>query len=91
MQLNHVTSQKIIFGLSEDARGRINSIYMTSVFVIGASGSLIASASFEAGGWLLTTAIGAGIALLSLGVFLVCDRKSVEAPGSDVVLSGRDR
>lgn len=91
VQLNHVASQKIIFGLSDDARGRINSIYMTSVFVIGASGSLIASASFEAGGWLLTTGIGAGIALLSLGVFLVFDRKNIEASRSDVVLRRRDR
>ncbi|MEO8439058.1 MAG: hypothetical protein ABI540_02440 [Spartobacteria bacterium] len=47
----------------------MNSIYMTTVFVIGASGSVIASASFEAGGWPLTAGIGA----LSLGVFLLGD------------------
>ncbi len=74
VQLNQITSQKIIFEISAEARGRINSIYLTSMFVIGASGSLIGSASFEAGGWLLATGIGAGIGLVSLGVFLFCDR-----------------
>lgn len=74
VQLNQITSQKIIFAISEDARSRINSIYLTSMFVIGASGSLIGSASFETGGWLLTARLGAGIGALSLGVLLVCDR-----------------
>lgn len=74
IQLNQITSQKIIFELSDDARSRINSIYLTTMFVVGASGSLIGSASFEAGGWLLTTGIGAAIGALSLGVFLLCDR-----------------
>lgn len=73
VQLNHVTSQKIIFDLSSEARGRMNSIYMTTLFVIGASGSVIGSASFEAGGWPLTAAIGAGMGALSLGVFLLRD------------------
>ncbi|MGI8957184.1 MAG: MFS transporter [Chthoniobacterales bacterium] len=75
VQLNQITSQKIIFDISEEARGRINSIYLTSMFGIGASGSLIGSASFEAGGWLLTTALGAAIAALSFLVFLLCDRR----------------
>lgn len=87
VQLNHVTGQKIIFGLSGDARGRINSIYMTSIFVIGASGSLIGSASFAAGGWLLTAAIGAGIGGLSLAVFLLCDRSGERGVRSESALA----
>ncbi len=78
VQMNHITGQKIIFDLSRDARGRVNAIYMTSIFVIGASGSLIGSASFEAGGWWLTAGIGAVIGALSLGVFLLCDRGEKE-------------
>jgi len=75
IQLNQITSQKIIFDLSTDARGRVNAIYMTSMLVIGASGSLIGSASYSAGGWLLAAAIGAGIGGLSLLVFLFFDRE----------------
>ncbi len=76
VQLNQITSQKIVFEISEEARARINSIYLTSMFVVGASGSLIGSASFEAGGWLLTTSLGAGIGAISLAVFLFCDRRA---------------
>lgn len=74
VQLNQITGQKIIFALSEEARGRVNSIYMTLMFVVGASGSLIGSATFAAGGWSLSAGIGAGIGALSLGIFLFCDR-----------------
>ena len=74
MQLNQITSQKIIFDISDEARSRVNSIYLTSMFVIGASGSLIGSASFEAGGWSLAAGIGAVIGAISLTVFFVLDR-----------------
>jgi predicted MFS family arabinose efflux permease len=74
IQLNQITSQKIVFEISTEARGRVNSIYLTTMFAVGASGSLIGSASFEAGGWLLSTAIGATIGAVSLGIFLFRDR-----------------
>lgn len=77
IQLNQITSQKIVFEISEEARGRVNSIYLTTMFAIGASGSLIGSASYEAGGWLLATGIGAAIGATSLGVFLFCDRAGI--------------
>ena len=73
MQLNQITGQKIILELSQEARGRINSIYLTSIFVIGASGLLIGSASVEAGGWLLTAGIGAAMGVISLVLFLLWD------------------
>ncbi len=75
VQLNQVTSQKIIFEISTDARSRINSIYLTSMFVVGASGSVIGSASYEAGGWFLTATLGAVIGAISFAVFLFCDRR----------------
>ena len=74
VQLNQITSQKIIFDISDEARSRVNSIYLTSMFVIGASGSLIGSASFEAGGWSLAAGIGAVIGAISLTVFFLLDR-----------------
>lgn len=73
-QLNQITGQKIIFEISAEARSRVNSIYMTSMFVIGASGSLIGSVTFAAGGWNLSAGVGAAIGALSLGIFLRFDR-----------------
>jgi predicted MFS family arabinose efflux permease len=75
VQLNQISGQKIIFALSAEARGRINAAYMSIVFLIGASGSLIGSASYAAGGWRLSAAIGAGIGLLALATFATFDRK----------------
>ncbi len=74
VQLNQITGQKIVFDLSSEARSRLNSIYLTAMFVIGATGSLIGSAAFAAGGWMLTAGIGAAIGTISLVIFLLCDR-----------------
>ncbi len=70
VQLNQITGQKIVFEISQEARSRVNSIYMTSMFVLGASGS----ATFAAGGWWLAVGVGAGMGLVSLGAFLVFER-----------------
>ncbi|CAN5606293.1 hypothetical protein BH18VER2_BH18VER2_00080 [soil metagenome] len=51
------------------------------MFGIGASGSLVDSPSSEAGGWLLTTALGTAIASLSFLVFLLCDRGAKNRAG----------
>lgn len=75
VQLNQISSQRIIFGLDPHARGRINGIYMTIVFVIGALGSLVGTASYETGGWTLAALIGAGIGALCLAVFALLDRR----------------
>ncbi|WNO54998.1 MFS transporter [Stakelama saccharophila] len=74
VQLNQITGQKIIFALSSDARARVNAAYMTVMFVVGASGSLIGSATFEHGGWTLSALTGAAIGGIALVIFLLFDR-----------------
>lgn len=74
VQLNQITGQKIIFEISQEARSRVNSIYLTSMFAIGAMGSLIGSACYDRGGWETTVAVGAAIGAASMVVFLLCDR-----------------
>lgn len=75
VQLNQISGQRIIFSLDPAARGRINAIYMTIVFMVGALGSVVATASYDRGGWPLTAWIGAGIGGVLLAVFLLVDRK----------------
>jgi predicted MFS family arabinose efflux permease len=67
MQANQIIGQRIIYAIDPNARGRINAIYMTVIFVSGAFGSLIAGITYFYGGWALTAATGAflGIALLA--------------------------
>ncbi|TPG22635.1 MFS transporter [Sphingomonas koreensis] len=74
VQLNQITGQKIIFALSKDERSRVNSAYMTVMFLVGATGSLIGSASYGAGGWTASAISGAAIGGVTLAAFVLFDR-----------------
>lgn len=69
VQTNQILSQRIIFSLNDAARGRLNAVYMTIVFLLGSSGSAIAAASYFYGGWWATCLTGAIMGLTVLGAF----------------------
>jgi len=79
VQANQVVGQRMILGLPARARGRVNSIYMTVVFLGGAAGSALASLSFVHGGWRLTCFCGAVLGLLALALFAT-ERRPVKPP-----------
>lgn len=54
----HSSNQNIIFRLREDAKSRINSIYMTAYFIGGASGSALGVYAWHHGGWNMTCIAG---------------------------------
>jgi predicted MFS family arabinose efflux permease len=70
VQANQVVSQRIIFSVAAETRGRVNAIYMTFTFAGGAIGSVLGTITYHWGGW-NTTAIAGGVmgalALLLLG------------------------
>ncbi|WP_298394248.1 MFS transporter [Sphingobium sp.] len=74
VQMSQITGQKLIFSLDPHARGRINAAYVTVMFVIGALGSVIGSATFEAGGWSASAMAGAAIGGIATLAFLLFDR-----------------
>ena len=74
VQLSQITGQKLIFSIDPDARGRINAAYMTVMFVVGALGSVIGSATYEAGGWSASAIAGAAIGGVATLGFLLFDR-----------------
>jgi predicted MFS family arabinose efflux permease len=51
-QMNMVLGQREIYALDPASRGRLNALYVTSVFVGGATGSLIASPLYTTAGWI---------------------------------------
>lgn len=75
-QANQVLSQNVVYSLRPEARGRINAIYMTLMFVGGALGSGLAPFLYVSGGWTLCAAAGTGLALLALAVFATERRKT---------------
>jgi predicted MFS family arabinose efflux permease len=69
-QLNQVLGQRVLFSILPEARGRINAVYMTVVFLAGAFGSTLATLSFDKGGWTATASVGAALATTAFFFFL---------------------
>jgi predicted MFS family arabinose efflux permease len=67
-QINQVLGQRVIFSLPGGDRGRVNAVYMTIVFLLGAGGSAIATLAYDAYGW--SGAMGAGAAIGGLALLL---------------------
>ena len=51
VQANQISNQTRIFGLAPGARGRVNTIYMTSYFIGASLGSLLAAIAWERWQW----------------------------------------
>jgi predicted MFS family arabinose efflux permease len=60
--LSHAANQSSAFALRPDARGRINSVYMTGYFLGGAIGTSLATLAYSVGGWRWTCGFGAACA-----------------------------
>jgi predicted MFS family arabinose efflux permease len=75
VQTNQIASQRVIFAVPAEMRGRVNAIYMTLVFVGGALGSFLGALIYATGGWtwiaiaggLIGAALVAAFALQHLG------------------------
>jgi predicted MFS family arabinose efflux permease len=67
VQSTHISNQIMIFGLQPEARNRLNTVYMVSYFLGGASGTYVASLLWNRYQWNGVCAIGlsfSGIALI---------------------------
>lgn len=63
-----ISNQHIIYALDTSARSRINTVFMTGMFLGGAAGSAIATLAWREGGWLLVSLLGV---MLAVSAFLV--------------------
>jgi predicted MFS family arabinose efflux permease len=71
VQMNMVLGQREIYALDAASRGRLNALYVTSVFIGGAVGSLIASPLYAHGGWTGVVIAGSAFPLVALLRFFV--------------------
>lgn len=69
VQTNMVVSQRIVFSVPAEIRGRVNALYMTIMFLGGAVGSVLGTVTYHGGGWTATAATGGVMGLLMLGLF----------------------
>ncbi len=70
VQGHQVLGQRDIYALSEDSRARINTVYMTTVFIGGAIGSAVSGVLFQRYGWTSVCVFGGALFLLGAGVWL---------------------
>jgi predicted MFS family arabinose efflux permease len=64
VQTNQVCGQRIIFALSAQARGRINAIYLTTIFLFGSMGPSVATWLYERSGWTAVASAGSAIGIV---------------------------
>jgi predicted MFS family arabinose efflux permease len=72
VQMNMVLGQRAVYMLDAKSRARLNALYMTSIFIGGATGSALASTLYEHGGWLAIILLGSAlplVALICLGLY----------------------
>ncbi|HEX8714801.1 MAG TPA: MFS transporter, partial [Solirubrobacteraceae bacterium] len=59
-----ITNQSVIYALVPEARSRLTTAYMTTVFASAAAFSALASAIYDSGGWSAVATLGGALALL---------------------------
>lgn len=67
---NLVVSQREIFSLGAEVRGRLNGLFISTFFLGGAAGSAAGAWAYASGGWDLTALTGASLPVLALLAFL---------------------
>lgn len=71
VQANQIVSQRLIFSVAPERRGRVNAIYMTSIFMGGALGSVTATMLYQWGGWAAAATVGALLGVIPFLMFMV--------------------
>jgi predicted MFS family arabinose efflux permease len=71
VQANQIVSQRIIFAIAPEKRGRLNAIYMTSAFIGGAIGSTLGTLTYHYGGWTGTAAFGTLLGVIGVVLFTI--------------------
>ena len=69
-----VSNQHIIYVLDPEARSRLNTIFMTGMFLGGATGSAVATVAWGYGAWSAVSLLGAVLAAVALGVRILDQR-----------------
>lgn len=76
VQMNMVLGQREVYALHAAVRGRLNALYMTSIFIGGAIGSSLAGILYAHGGWTWIVLAGSTFPLIALAGLLTNNIRS---------------
>ena len=71
VQLVMISNQHVVYSLDPAARSRLNTVFMTSMFLGGASGSALAMLAWTHVGWPGVAALGIGYCVVAVALFLL--------------------
>ncbi|TYB74309.1 MFS transporter [Bizionia myxarmorum] len=77
MQGLHITNQNIIFSKNEEARNRVNTIYMVSFFIGGSAGTSLGAVAWQYYGWTGVSILGIALSVAIAVVHLLFHKKTI--------------
>jgi predicted MFS family arabinose efflux permease len=66
VQIALVSHQHLVYGLHPEFKSRLNTLFMTTMFLGGAVGSFAAAEAWRRGGWLAVCVLGGTLAVIAL-------------------------
>lgn len=78
MQGLHITNQNIIFSKNEEARNRVNTIYMVSFFIGGSAGTSLGAIAWQYYGWTGVSVLGIALSVAIAIVHLFFHKKTLK-------------
>ncbi len=79
VQGSHVINQSVVYDLLPQARSRLTTVYITTMFAGGALGSAVGALAYARWGWTGATLVAAAFPVLGLPCWLACRRYEVLA------------
>lgn len=73
-----VSNQHIVYALDPGARSRLNTIFMTAMFLGGSAGAALASAAWSYEGWIGVTILGGALGIVALFIKSLEPRRGTE-------------
>lgn len=75
-----VSNQHIVFSLRPEARARLNTVLMGTMFLGGAFGSAAGTAAWQAGGWKAVVALGVALGAVATALQMLGSRRRQKQP-----------
>lgn len=77
-----VSNQQIVYSLHPEARSRINTLFMGTMYLGGSAGSSVAALGWKAGGWPMVSLFGAALAAVAVLLQVQGWRRRLSVPAA---------